>query len=129
MIYLSIMARRIDWQKMKDDLEGKLNIVTPLIRSTVDIPVELTIGKTPPRIYATLNYPELKKDNQIEDDQSKRIEEITRLGERTKQIGKIMRENGLKSYTIPDPHFKLRPTAPTEKYTLVYGFDRNSYKI
>jgi hypothetical protein len=96
------MARRIDWDKMIDDLRRVSEAVSEDM-SKEGIHIGLTLGRKPPRIYVTFDRPD-ELDILVEDLSDEAYEEHRKLCERMEDrasvVNKIMVRHGLKNRSL-----------------------------
>lgn len=120
------MAKRINWDEMLRDLEARLGVVKSLVDEALDIHVSLNIGKKPPRIYATMGYPPdliRDEDDPLDEGFSESREAAEKFGRQLQVLRRIMQENGLKHYTLKNPHFK-----GIDSFSSAYCFNHDDYR-
>lgn len=120
------MARKIDWDKMYRHLEGILVDVEEEVRAE-QIHVDLTLGRKPPRIYATFDIP-VELSELAEDFSPSACERHRELWENLEQtahaVARIMKKHDLRTFCSNNPHFKGE-----DVFTTIYGYEHSKYRI
>lgn len=121
------MKQRIDWDRMYQHLGRTLaNVEEDVKAEGIDKLVLLSLGRKPPRIYATFMLPErlseLKEEPDLGTDSEQRAL-LSDVVKKTIKVDEIIKRYGLRRYAI-SPYFKGAGTL-----TRGYGYEHSQYKI
>lgn len=129
---LRFMRRRVDYERMYRDLQRLQGILADEIseiNNGENLSVEITVGRRPPRVYATFGFVSPDEVEERGDGSLTLVSEIERhqhystLAEAMKKVAEVMAKHELISYPRrPSPSYPFFPQHafgfPHKKYTM-----------